>query len=129
LINVGADVKKFTTKQLFTLTDGRLSTEVGEVYEILNFITGESLYTHHLPVALRFLNEVMPTWLVQALIQLKEIKAIAGDDFQDLMNYIDENYSDHYFEVHPLTEEQKEGFGEYMVGNSLLNTIGSGRDD
>lgn len=111
---------KFTVKQLFSVTDGRLSTEIGDVYEILNAATGEQLMTHHLPVAMKYLEEVKPDWYVKACEQLTDIKQKVGDDFQNLMTYIDKVYFANYHDVTEMTTEQKKGFGEYMVENSLL---------
>ena len=111
---------KFTVKQLFSIIDGRLSTEMIDVYEILNAATGEQLMTHQLPVAMKYLGEVGPDWYVKAHEQLAEIKQKVGDDFQVLMRYIDEMLPHNYHEVIELTKDQREGFGKYMVDNSLL---------
>lgn len=40
---------KFTTKQLFSLVDGRLSTKMEDVYDMLDTASGSNLMTHHLP--------------------------------------------------------------------------------
>ena len=43
--------KKFNTADVLTLTTGLLLTEIGNVYKILNFLTGDDLYTHQIPRA------------------------------------------------------------------------------
>lgn len=51
--------KTFPLRVVLTVTTGRLLTEgkgprdngIGDLYEILNWITGDSLYTHQLPRA------------------------------------------------------------------------------
>lgn len=113
--------KKFTVKQLFSVTDGRLSTEIGDVYDILNTFTGESLMTHQLPPAMDYLKLVGPDWYARACEQLAEIKEKAGtNDFITLMDYIDKFYSHSYHEVVEMTTSQKINFPEYMIKNSLL---------
>lgn len=39
---------------MLSVTTGRLCCDIGEVYEILNHVTGDNLYTHVLPRANRF---------------------------------------------------------------------------
>lgn len=46
--------KTFTLGQVLSITTGRLTCEMEGVYEILNFITGDNLYTHALPRGARF---------------------------------------------------------------------------
>lgn len=46
--------KPFPLRQVLSITSGRLVCDMDDVYEILNFITGDNLYTHVLPRAARF---------------------------------------------------------------------------
>lgn len=46
--------KAFQISQVLSITTGRLCCDMGGVYEILNFVTGDELYTHVLPRACRF---------------------------------------------------------------------------
>ena len=57
--------KKFTLLQLFSLVDGRLSTSMEDVYDMLNHIIDDNLMTHHLPVAMNYLEEKNPKWFQQ----------------------------------------------------------------
>ena len=41
---------RVSLKKAFTILDGRLSTKMDDVYEMLNFIFSENLYTHQIPV-------------------------------------------------------------------------------
>ncbi len=43
--------KQFSTAQVLTVITGSLLCEVGDLYEILNHMTGENLFTHQLPRA------------------------------------------------------------------------------
>lgn len=113
-------MKKFTILQLFSLIDGRLSTKMDDIYDMLNHITGDSLMTHHLPVANQFIKQItpIPQWLTEASLHIANAKQAVGNNFEDLMKYLKENNVD--IEVPALTEEEKAGFGDYMIKNSLL---------
>lgn len=112
-------MKEFTLKQLFSVVDGRLSTKVYDVYDILNNATGENLMTHHLPTAMKYIAIKKPEWYQKAHSKIEEIKNKIGDDFDSLMNYLDENCNEKY-SVGKMAEEQMNNFVEYMVENSLL---------
>lgn len=113
---------KFTLLQLFSIVDNRnrLSTSMDDVYSILNTATGDDLFTHHLPVAMRYIKEVQPDWYIKASQQLLDIKEKIGDDFQNLVSYISKVHPTDCYEVTEMTIDQKKGFGGYMLNNSLL---------
>lgn len=124
----------FTAKQLFSLTDGRLSTTMDDVYDMLNHIMGTSLMTHHLPVAKDFLVAKNPEWFQKA-VEAKEalekqcpVKSeVSGNpercsaQFEWLMNFYDkvDNPAIDVPQLINTPEEEKE-FGTYMVDHSLL---------
>ena len=81
--------KSFTLKQLFSVVDGRLSTKMEDVYEILNIVANESLTTIALPIVMNRLKEVKPKWYIKALEDLDCIKDEIGDDFETLMKHLD----------------------------------------
>lgn len=43
--------RNFPLGSVLTVTTGRTLCEVGQIYEILNFMTGDNLFTHQLPRA------------------------------------------------------------------------------
>jgi len=47
------EAREFTLGAVLNITTGKLLTDIGDVYQILNFMTGESLMTHQLPRASR----------------------------------------------------------------------------
>lgn len=115
---------KFTLKQLFSLFDGRLSTEIGDVYKMLDHITGEELMTHHLPTAFTFVKDKNLKWFTDGVAKIDTIKKkLNTNDFNVLMEYIDKN--NEIIDVPKLNKKEKEGFGAFMIDNSLLNKIGS----
>ena len=48
------EYKAFGLGALLSVTTGRLLCEIGDLYEILNHLTGDNLFTHVLPRAMRF---------------------------------------------------------------------------
>ena len=105
--------KSFTFLQLFSLTDGRLSTKMGDVYEMLNHITGQSLTTIALAIAHKQLMETNPPWFAELQAKLEEIKKEAGtDDFPTLIALITEKYNDSY-DIPQLTDAEQSFVAEH----------------
>lgn len=113
-------VRKFSMLQLFSILDGRMSTSIGDVYEMLNHITGEDLMTHHLPVAMNYIKKVNPQWFEKLNDKLTRIKAyVDSNTFEILIGVIKDKYNEEY-DIPTLTAEEKKDFGNFMVDNSLL---------
>jgi len=51
--------KIFDLGSVLSITTGRLLTDIGNVYEILNYMTGDNLFTHQLPRASRECEPVL----------------------------------------------------------------------
>ena len=84
---------KVTLKQFFNLGDGRLSTEIGDVYQMLNYIFDENFMTHQLPTAIRELQKQNPEWFSNGVSIINDIKRSNDtDDFEKLMNLIDNGF-------------------------------------
>ena len=97
---------KVSLKKAFSLLDGRLSTEIGDVYEMLNYIFDENFMTHQLPTAMRKLQEVNPKWFADGVDFLNKIKKEENtDDFKHLMNCIDYAYSEDVIELGKLKSD------------------------
>lgn len=87
-------------KKAFSILDGRLSTEIGDVYEMLNYIFDTSFMTHQLPTAMRTLKEQNPDWFKNAVSVIDEIKKIEQtNDFEHLMKAIDFGYKNFKIEL------------------------------
>ncbi len=92
-----------TLKQAFCLLDGRLSTSMDDVHNMLNFIFSANLYTHQLPAALDKLKEENPKWFSDGVLVIESIKhEIGTDDFQRLMDIIDDKYSSFIVKIEKL---------------------------
>jgi len=92
-------MSNFTLKQLFSIVDGRLSTKMEDVYEILNAATSQNLQTIQLSWASDMVVKHNPIWYEHAKIKIDSIKYVIGEDFQLLMDYIDKNCSGTVFNV------------------------------
>lgn len=111
--------KKFSLLQLFSLVDGRLSTEIGDVYIMLNHICDVNLYTHHLPIALNYLKEKNPIWFNIVQNTYDTLGCTRDVDFNkcvDILNNNNENIN-----IPQLKDEfDTSDFGNYMIENSLF---------
>ena len=79
-------MKEFKLKELFSIVDGRLSTEMNTVYDILNTASGESLTTIALPIICDMVKKQRPKWYVDAETDLNKIKERHGNVFNVLMH-------------------------------------------
>jgi len=118
--------KQFSLLQLFSLLDGRLSTDIGDVYEMLNHICDDSLMTHHLPIAGNYLKEKNPKWLSEVKEKLSTIQALCPikertpDQFKWLMRYFQTKDNPTYAVPQLKDEFDTSDFIDYMLDNSLL---------
>lgn len=89
-----------TLKQFFTLGDGRLSTDIGDVYAMLNYIFDDNLMTHQIPDAMRKIAEVNPDWFSKHVGIIDDIKRTNNtDDFNELMTIIDNSFPTYKVEL------------------------------
>lgn len=97
---------KVSLKKAFSILDGRLSTEIEDVYLMLNHIFSASLFTHQLPTAMRILKDKNPEWFAKGVEIINGIKAVREtNDFDDLMAIIDKDYSDVEIELGTIEQE------------------------
>ena len=76
-------VRRFPLGDILSITTGVLLCPIGKVYEILNYMTGDNLFTHQLP---RVSRECEP-YLLKQHPQLAEIDAsgVNGDNWQEFL--------------------------------------------
>ena len=94
--------KKFTLLQLFKVVDGRLSTNIDDVYDILNHVFNTSVWTHQIPAYMNKLKAARPLWFVVIESELDTLKRIHGDDFKTLMRVIDQEEMNIEFDIPQL---------------------------
>lgn len=91
---------KVTLKQFFSIGDGRLSTEIGDVYKMLSYIFDTDIYTNQIPTAMRKLKEVNPDWFSLGVDLIEELKKFKEtNDFNELMKAIGLDYEDFEIEL------------------------------
>lgn len=89
---------KVTLKKAFSILDGRLSTSMQDVYEMLNYIFDQNFMTHQLPTAIDRLREINPDWFQGMVSVLNDVKKTNGtDDFNELMQIIDKSFPTYEF--------------------------------
>ena len=93
--------KKFHIGDILSITTGKLVSPegVGGIYKILNYLTGDNLYTHQLP---RAADECRP-WLKAQFPQLNDVDAsdVNPDNHKRWIEEQVEKYGE-YLEVKPL---------------------------
>lgn len=91
---------KVSLKKAFSILDGRLSTEIGDVYEMLNYIFDANFFTHQLPTAIRTLQEKNPEWFQNGVNIINDIKRTNNtNDFTQLMELIDKGFPTYQIEL------------------------------
>lgn len=112
-------IKQFTELQLFSIVDGRLATDISDVYDILNHVCDQSLMTHHLPVAFDYVKSKNPKWL-QDQKDLLLAQGISKDmEFTKAINIAKAN--EELFDIPQLKDEfDTSDFEDYMIEHSLL---------
>lgn len=94
--------KRFSLQTILTVTTGRLLTKpegpsdngIGDLYEILAWMTGDEPFTHALP---RFANECKP-WLYRWFPELKNAEAHL-DDLDYAIKCVSSAKKDVYFAI------------------------------
>ena len=91
---------KVSLKKAFSILDGRLSTNMSDVYEMLNYIVSDNLQTIQLPFVIEKIKKINPAWFKNGIKIIELIKRRnKTDDFKILMEIIDKDYSDCEVEI------------------------------
>lgn len=84
--------KEFASSDVLSTVTGRLMGDIGGVYEVLNWMTGESLFTHQLPGVA---DEVRPILLAaHPLLQqaVDEAEQVTSENFQEWRQRWEDRY-------------------------------------
>ena len=94
---------KVSLKVAFSILDGRLSTKIEDVYEMLNYIFDQRFMTHQLPSAMQELKKSNPEWFKKAVKLIDDIKRVnRTNDFEELMCFMDEEFFDYTVKLEKL---------------------------
>ena len=94
--------KKFSTAQVVTASTGRmLLLEIGDLYKILNYMTGDDCYTHTLVRA----SKVCKPWFIKQFPWIDELKPneVNVDNWKEWLDEIETEYGKTLM-VEPLPE-------------------------
>ncbi len=86
------ETKQFATADVLSTITGRLMGEIGGVYEVLNWMTGESVFTHQLP---RISREATPVVLAThpLLAQaVEEAEQVSPENFKQWRQTWEDRY-------------------------------------
>lgn len=78
-----APTKEFPTADVLSTVTGRLMGDIGGVYAVLNWMTGESLFTHQLPRVSREMRPVMIAFRPELTAALKEADQVNRDNWRE----------------------------------------------
>lgn len=110
-----AEKQAFALAQILSITTGRLLCEdIGAVYDILNYMTGDNLFTHQLP---RASDEARPAILAQhpELADLELLRDAAGvtpDNWREFLARQQRRFGSELF-LEPLSQ------GEHIYVNPV----------
>lgn len=85
-------MKEFATRDVLSTITGRLMGDIGGVYEVLNYMTGEDVFTHQLP---RISREATPV-VIAAHPQLQQAIDEAEQVNQENYQHWRQTWEDRY---------------------------------
>lgn len=77
------ETKLFPTAVVLSTVTGRLLCDIGAIYEVLNWMTGESVYTHQIPRISREAEPVILAAHPQLREAWREAALVNADNWQD----------------------------------------------
>lgn len=79
-------MKEFKIEVVLSAVTGKLVCDIGEVYEVLNFLTGDNLYTHQLPRAGQVCR--IPVFKQHPFLKDIDLSAVNPENWQEVLNQI-----------------------------------------
>lgn len=79
-------MKKFPLNQVLTIATGRLLCDIGSVYEILNYLTGDQLFTHQLPRAMQFCQPLL--WAQYPELKGIDVSSVTTENWREWLQEI-----------------------------------------
>jgi len=94
---------KFDLATILSVVDGHLFTEIDNIYKILDYMTGESNFTHQLPR----LSKECALVILERYPQLVEFKTNEGriENWKEVLNNAIKKFGNE-FEIEPLKNEE-----------------------
>jgi hypothetical protein len=95
--------KTFKLEEVLSAIQGRLLCPISKVYEVLNFLTGDNLYTHQLPRAGRVCQD--PVFNQHPFLRDIDVTGISPENWEEQLSAIKAKYPNE-IELTPLSEYQ-----------------------
>lgn len=116
-------MKTFTLGQVLTVTSGRMLCEGGmkDLYEILNYLTGDEIYTHQIPSAL---DQCRPYVLSSyPFIETIDVYGINRANFIESISDMKMRYGDEFELDHIPHEDQIQRLIYDDIPNEILDNV------
>lgn len=102
-----SETKNLPTEHVLSVVTGRLMGAIGGVYEVLNWMTGESLFTHQLPRVGREATPVLLAAFPQFQSAVDEAEQVNTENWQEWRTKWLERFGE-YTAVPKLSNDQHE---------------------
>jgi hypothetical protein len=86
------ETKEFATASVLSTITGRLVSDIGAVYEVCNWMTGESVFTHQLPRIGREARPVIVAAHPQIQQALDEAENVTTDNWRQWLQTWEDRY-------------------------------------
>ncbi len=108
------DQRHFTLAQILNVIDGHLFSKIDDVYELLDFMTGDSLMTHQLP---RASDEVKP-YILNRHPQLRDmiVPEVTPANYKKVLSDLEAVYGND-FGLYPIAD------GEYAPQEPIQEIV------
>lgn len=93
------DKKKFPLEVVISALHGTLLCTIDQVYEVLNFLTGDNLFTHQLPRAGRVCR--IPVFRQHPFLKEIDVSGINPDNWKEKLAILKEKYPNE-IELEPI---------------------------
>jgi hypothetical protein len=84
--------KEFATADVLSTVTGRLVSKIGGVYQVLNWMTGESLFTHQLPRVSREARPVLVAAYPVLQQAVDEAAQVTTENWQEWLRTWEDRY-------------------------------------
>lgn len=108
------ETKEFPTAKVLSTVTGTLVSNIGGVYEVLNWMTGESLFTHQLPRVSREAQPVLVAAHPSLQQAIDEVEQVTSENWQEWLQKWEDRYgptiavpkmsSDAHERIDPISE-------------------------
>jgi hypothetical protein len=99
--------RNFSVLQLFTIIDGRVSTDLEDVYRMLSIYGRRSILTHEIPPIFEYLMSYRPSWYSLAYSIIRKVKLECSNDFEEIIACLKREYGKVRIKIKPIDTQRK----------------------